>query len=412
MTTTERRYCIIGAGYVGNGVARAFKQAGIAYDQLEATDHIGGNWAHGVYDSTHLISSRASTAYAGFPMPAHYPDFPSRAQMLAYLESFVDHYGLREHIEFNTEVVGCRPLDAHGLTGWRVELAGGEVREYAGVVVVNGHDWKMRRPTYPGTFVGQQLHSKQYQGPADLDGDRVLVVGAGNSACDVAVETALTRGGCDISMRSGAWFSPKLFAGVPVAEWDRLWLPKPVTRMVAGWEKGPIASLDAGVEDGDLGADAVAVVEHHLQDHRVVRGEESAQRLFEPVGLLACAGLGQPGQRARIALAGDQGVHDRPPGDAVRVRQHRRDLDLGVLEQLFDPLLLAGAVLHQGAPVAGEIAQPTDLGRLHSEGRHMPRSATFASQDASARSVFAGPGTFLTSRALTSQQSNPSASNR
>ncbi len=230
---SEPRYCIIGAGYVGNGVARAFKQAGISYDQLEATDHIGGNWAHGVYDSTHLISSRAGTAYAGFPMPTHYPDFPSRAQMLAYLESFVDHYGLRQHIEFNAEVVSCRPLDAHGLSGWRVELAGGEVREYAGVVVVNGHDWKMRRPTYPGNYVGQQLHSKQYRGPADLDGDRVLVVGGGNSACDVAVETALTRGGCDISMRSGSWFSPKLFVGVPVAEWDRLWLPRPLARLLA-----------------------------------------------------------------------------------------------------------------------------------------------------------------------------------
>ncbi len=230
---SDPRYCIIGAGYVGNGVARAFKQAGISYDQLEATDHIGGNWAHGVYDSTHLISSRAGTAYAGFPMPAHYPDFPSRAQMLAYLESFVDRYGLREHIEFNAEVVNCRPLDERGLAGWRVELAEGEVRQYRGVVVVNGHDWKMRRPTYPGKFVGQQLHSKQYRGPADLDGDRVLIVGAGNSACDVAVETALTRGGCDISMRSGSWFTPKLFAGVPVAEWDRLWLPKPVARMVA-----------------------------------------------------------------------------------------------------------------------------------------------------------------------------------
>jgi hypothetical protein len=109
--------------------------------------------------------------------------------------------------------------------------------------------------------------------------------------------------------------------------------------------------LEAGVERGDL----VAVVEHHLQDRRVVIGEEPAQRLFEPVGLLPREPLAS-GQRARIALPGDQGVHDRPTGDAVQVRQHRRDLDLGVLEQLFHPLLLAGAVLFQGAAVAGEIA--------------------------------------------------------
>ena len=78
--------------------------------------------------------------------------------------------------------------------------------------------------------------------------------------------------------------------------------------------------------------------------------------------------LGQPGQRAWIALSGDQGVHHRPPGDAVQVRQHRRDLDLGILEQLFDPLPLAGAVLHPGTAVAGQVAQSTDLGRLHQRG--------------------------------------------
>jgi hypothetical protein len=97
----------------------------------------------------------------------------------------------------------------------------------------------------------------------------------------------------------------------------------------------------------------------------VVVGEESAQRFFELPSLLACTAFSQPGQRMRIALPSDQSVHDRPPGDAVQIRQHRRDLDLGVLEQLFDSLLLASAVLDQGASVAGEITQPTDLGRMH-----------------------------------------------
>ena len=72
--------------------------------------------------------------------------------------------------------------------------------------------------------------------------------------------------------------------------------------------------LDAGVERGDLGADPIAVVEHHAQDRRVVVGEEPAQRLFEPRGLLARLALGQPRQCSRIALSGDQGVHHRSPG--------------------------------------------------------------------------------------------------
>ena len=86
---------MIGAGYAGNGVAKALTDAGIAYDQLERTDHVGGNWADGVYDSTHIISSRDTTQYGDFPMPRDYPDFPSREQVIAYLNDYVDCFGLR-----------------------------------------------------------------------------------------------------------------------------------------------------------------------------------------------------------------------------------------------------------------------------------------------------------------------------
>ena len=230
---SERRYCIIGAGYAGNGLAKAFKDAGIPYDQLEATDHIGGNWAHGVYDSTHIISSRDSTQYEDFPMPRDYPDFPSRQQVLDYLNAYVDHFGLRDAIQFETEVVRAEPLQADGMSGWRVELRSGEVRHYAAVVVANGHHWAERWPEYPGEFTGKQLHSKSYKRPADIEGERVLVVGAGNSACDVAVETAHTLGGCDISMRRGNWFFPKTIMGIPTAEIDQPWLPTWAQRQFA-----------------------------------------------------------------------------------------------------------------------------------------------------------------------------------
>lgn len=116
------------------------------------------------------------------------------------------------------------------MNGWRFELASGEERSYAGVVVVNGHDWKSRQPSYPGTFTGRQLHSKQYRTPEDFDGERVLVVGGGNSACDIAVEAATTLGSVDISMRNGSWFVPKMIAGLPMAERDRIWLPTPLLR--------------------------------------------------------------------------------------------------------------------------------------------------------------------------------------
>lgn len=219
------RYCIIGAGYAGNGVAKAFSDAGLDYDQLEATDHIGGNWAHGVYDSTHIISSRDSTEYGDYPMPDAFPDFPSREQVVSYLNDYVDHFGLRERIEFGAEVVRCEPLGRKGMDGWEVELSGGEVRRYSGVVVANGHHWDKRFPDYPGQFDGKVLHSKDYQRPADFEGERALVVGAGNSGCDIAVEAAHAFGHADISMRRGYWFLPKTMFGLPTAEFDRGLIP-------------------------------------------------------------------------------------------------------------------------------------------------------------------------------------------
>jgi cation diffusion facilitator CzcD-associated flavoprotein CzcO len=222
---SEGRHCIIGAGYAGNGAAKAFSDAGIPYDQLERNEYVGGNWADGVYESTQIISSRDSTQYGDFPMPREYPDFPTREQVLAYLNEYVDHFGLRQRIEFGAEVVRCEALDRNGIGGWRVELASGEVRDYAGVVIANGHHWDKRYPQYPGEFDGREIHSKDYKRPEDLDGDRVLVVGAGNSGCDIAVEAAKELGSADVSMRRGYWFLPKTIFGIPTAELDRPWFP-------------------------------------------------------------------------------------------------------------------------------------------------------------------------------------------
>src|SRR5436305_4926502 len=98
-------HCIIGAGITGLAVAKAFKDAGITYDQFEAKDEIGGNWYDGVFDSIHLISCRDDIGYDDYPMPKHWPDFPSRAQMHTYIKAFADEFHLRDHIYLNTEVV-------------------------------------------------------------------------------------------------------------------------------------------------------------------------------------------------------------------------------------------------------------------------------------------------------------------
>ena len=101
---------------------------------------------------------------------------------------------------------------------WRVETSDGETREYSGVIVCNGHLWSQNLPSYPGEFTGRQIHSGSYRSIDDIDGTRVLTVGAGNSGCDLAVDVANGRLESTISIRRGQMFQPKAVFGRPRAE--------------------------------------------------------------------------------------------------------------------------------------------------------------------------------------------------
>jgi cation diffusion facilitator CzcD-associated flavoprotein CzcO len=222
-------YCIVGAGPVGLSVAHALAKAGIPYEQLEADGDVGGNWLHGVYPTAHIISSRKTTEYADYPMPANYPDFPSAQQMVDYLRDYARHFELFPRIQFQTRVVFARPLPDHR---WEVELSGGECRIYRGLLVCNGHHWHCRWPSYPGQFSGEYIHSKQYKDPEQLRGKRVLVIGGGNSACDIASEAARVGASAAISLRRGYWFLPKTLLGKPLVEVVPFWAPVGLQRVV------------------------------------------------------------------------------------------------------------------------------------------------------------------------------------
>jgi cation diffusion facilitator CzcD-associated flavoprotein CzcO len=186
---TQGNYCLIGAGAAGLGVLQVLLDEGFSVDCFERSDRVGGHW-HTDYESLHLITPRDSSGFEGLPMPSEYPLFPSRDQMRDYILGFAAHHGLESHIRFNTAVTSARPLDANGLAGWEVTTSDGERRTYDGVLVANGHLWDPRVPDYPGRFTGHVLHSGRYRNTGDFEGDRVLVVGAGNSGCDLAVDAA------------------------------------------------------------------------------------------------------------------------------------------------------------------------------------------------------------------------------
>ena len=236
------RYCVIGAGAAGLAALDALLDDGQEVECFEATDRVGGHW-HTDYQSLHLITSRDLSGFVGHPMPAEYPVYPSRDEMRAYLEGFAVERGLIEHIRFATAVESLTPVDVGdgnseveppGSGGWRVRPSGGVERTYDAVVVANGHLWDARLPTFPGTFTGKVLHSADYHDVSDIDGRRVLVVGSGNSGCDLAVDAAMARLDTTICVRRGHTFQPKAVFGRPRAELRWLAkLPLPIQERVS-----------------------------------------------------------------------------------------------------------------------------------------------------------------------------------
>jgi cation diffusion facilitator CzcD-associated flavoprotein CzcO len=221
----EARYCIIGAGSAGLAAAKSLKEFGIPYDCIEREDDVGGNWYYGkpnssIYRSVHTITSKAFTEYPGFPLPAHYPTYIGYPQALEYLRSFARAFDLYEHIQLGRTVERIAPVDEG--RRWDVTLDGGEARRYRGVIVCNGHLWDPRRPRYPGHFDGLTLHSSEYKTPEVLRGKRVLVVGAGNSGCDIAVEASHDAARTLHSTRRGYYYWPKFLYGRPADEWAEI----------------------------------------------------------------------------------------------------------------------------------------------------------------------------------------------
>ena len=235
ITDLSDRHLLIGAGPCGLGTARGLMEEGVAYDHVEADEEVGGNWFHGVYPSAHIISSKKITEYPGYPMPDHYPDFPSAQNMLDYYIDYAKHFGLYDNIEFRTRVDYIRPVEDNK---WEVTLSTGERRLYGGVLMANGHHWHRKWPKYEGmdTFEGEVMHSKDYKRREQVAGRKVVVVGGGNSACDLASESARLGEKAYISMRSGVWFLPKTFLGKPLADspfatWP-VWFQRGLLRIV------------------------------------------------------------------------------------------------------------------------------------------------------------------------------------
>jgi hypothetical protein len=218
------RVCIIGAGSSGIAAAKALHERAIPFDCFEKSDRVGGNWVFAnkngmsaAYRDLFINTSRQRMAYSDFPMPESYPDFPHHTHIAEYFDDYVEHFGFRERISFETGVERA----TRGVDGvWQVELDSGATRSYDALIVANGHHWKPRwpEPAFPGadTFSGQQLHAHSYLDNSIFAGKRAVVLGMGNSAMDIAVESSYVAERTYLAARSGVWIIPKYLFGKPL----------------------------------------------------------------------------------------------------------------------------------------------------------------------------------------------------
>ena len=207
--------CIVGAGLAGLAMARQLRAAGVAYVGYECGSGVGGLWRYGndsglsvAYRSLRSNTSKQRSAFADFPMPTDFPDYPDHTQILAYLEAYAALFGLTDGFQFRQRVVAIRSVGDR----WEVTAEPGGTTRHPAVVVATGHNWAPRRAELPGHFGGLRIHAAEYRTPDLFRGRRVVVVGLGASGADIACEAAGVGEQVYLSTRHGRTSSPGTFS--------------------------------------------------------------------------------------------------------------------------------------------------------------------------------------------------------
>ena len=217
-----KKVCVIGAGPSGITAVKNLLDEGMDVTVFDYGKEVGGNWVFNekeghssVFETTHIISSRTLSQYEDFPMPEDYPDYPSHKHLATYFQAYAKHFNLYSLIQFQTLVKNCVRTEGGQ---WQVttEKNGLEKTEtFDALAVCNGHHWLPRIPQYPGHFDGEFMHSHSVKRFSYFKDKRILVIGGGNSACDVAVESSRVAKSVDMSWRRGYWIAPKFMMGKP-----------------------------------------------------------------------------------------------------------------------------------------------------------------------------------------------------
>ena len=240
------KVCVIGAGPSGITAIKNLLDEGLDVTAYDFNQDVGGNWifsekeSHSsVFETTHIISSKTHSQYQDFTFDDFepgIPDYPSHDQLRRYFQAYARHFDLYRVIQFDTLVKHCQLRDDQQWEVTTVQNGDENTEVFTQLVVCNGHHWKPRYPKYPGEFTGELLHSHQYKKATPFADKRVLVIGGGNSACDVAVETSRVSKKTSISWRRGYRIVPKFLFGQPtdVVANRMSWLPSKIKYIMSG----------------------------------------------------------------------------------------------------------------------------------------------------------------------------------
>ncbi|WJR80944.1 NAD(P)/FAD-dependent oxidoreductase [Bradyrhizobium sp. NP1] len=204
---------IVGAGPAGLACAASMRAQAIDVTVLEKANAVGSTWRRH-YDRLHLHTDSSHSGLPGMEMPRSFPTYPSRTQVVSYLESYAAHFGIRP--VFDTTVTGIR---RYGLQ-WCVETTRVPVSAEVVVVATGWADFPYR-PFWPGSeaFRGDCIHSCEYRNASPYLGKRVLVVGFGNSGGEIALDLAVARIDTTLAVRGPVQILPRDLLGIPILTW-------------------------------------------------------------------------------------------------------------------------------------------------------------------------------------------------
>lgn len=239
MTDSKTYVSIIGAGPAGLAMAACLTRLQIPHEIYEESGQTGNAWRNH-YDRLHLHTVRSLSHLPYMPMPRNYPQYPSRQQVVDYLEMYAQHFDIQPH--FQTCVTSV--IRKNG--AWEIGFDGRPPVLCAHVVFATGVNRKPNIPVWPGqeSFSGKIFHSKTYRNPQDTDGHRVLVIGMGNTGAEIALDLAEQGRQTYLSVRSPVSIIPRDINGRPTQLTGRLleklpfrsgeWIGHLISKLVVG----------------------------------------------------------------------------------------------------------------------------------------------------------------------------------